>query len=89
MKKAKKSLSEILSSLEYIDASAMESVIQNLKLRRPIQEFPFYMVIECSGSNVTHDQEKLSAFLEDILNTGTVGDGTVAADSNQMLVRFI
>jgi len=88
LKKAKKSLNEILSSLEYMDAGSMGSVIKNLKLRRPIGEFPFYMVVECSGSNGSHDQEKLTAFLEDVMETGTVADGTVASDTHQMLVSF-
>ncbi len=80
-------MGEVLSSCEYIDAEAMNCVLDHLKLKRPISAFPFYMLIECSGSNEGHDQEKLTQFLEHVMDSGLVCDGTVASDSNQMLVR--
>ena len=89
VRKAKQELGEILSSCEYIDAETMNCVVDNLQLKRVIPKFPFYMLLECSGSNESHDKDKLNAFLENIMETGIVSDGTVAADSNQMMVSII
>ncbi|CAG7727290.1 unnamed protein product [Allacma fusca] len=84
-KRAKQDLGEILSSCEYIDRASITSVTDNLNVKNPIGDFPFYMLIEASGSNETHDEEKLNTFLEKIMSNGTVTDGTVASDSSQML----
>jgi len=89
-KKAKEDLGEILSSCEYIDALAMESVTGNLNLKLPTsQKYPFYMLIESSGSNGKHDEEKLNTFLEDIMSKEIVADGTVASGPSHMLVSQI
>lgn len=47
---ARSQLGEILSSCEFIDAEAMTCVTQNLDLVCPIGDYPFYMLIETSGS---------------------------------------
>lgn len=88
-KTCKKDLGEILSSCEYIDASSMNCVTSNLKLKCPIGSHPFYMLIETSGSNGDHDSEKLTKFLEDVMTNGTVKDGTLASDSSQQMVRTL
>ena len=50
-KAARKNLGEILSSCEFIDAGSLECVTQNLGLQSPLQDkYPFYMLIETSGS---------------------------------------
>jgi len=78
-KAARKNLGEILSSCEFIDAGSLECVTQNLGLQSPLQDrYPFYMLIETSGSNKSHDEEKLSQFLETLMSDGTVLDGTVS-----------
>uniref|UniRef100_A0A8C9JSK3 D-2-hydroxyglutarate dehydrogenase, mitochondrial n=1 Tax=Panthera tigris altaica TaxID=74533 RepID=A0A8C9JSK3_PANTA len=41
---------------------------------------PFYVLIETSGSRAGHDAEKLNDFLEQVLSSGLVTDGTVATD---------
>lgn len=38
-----------------------------------------------TGSNGSHDEEKLSNFLEDVLGLGIVSDGTVASEPSRML----
>jgi FAD/FMN-containing dehydrogenase len=83
-KQAKQNLGEILSACEYMDKSAVESVTRNLNVRNPIGDFPFYMIIEASGSNEKHDEEKLNGFLEKIMADGVVQDGTVASDYTQI-----
>ncbi|XP_068231381.1 D-2-hydroxyglutarate dehydrogenase, mitochondrial [Palaemon carinicauda] len=84
-REAKAKLGEILSSCEFIDRSSMECVELNLKLRAPIDPHPFYMLIETSGSNSDHDEEKLNMFLEESLGSGQVSDGTVATEPSRML----
>lgn len=37
------------------------------------------------GSNGSHDEEKLNAFLEDVLGSGIVADGMVASELSRML----
>ncbi|KAG7163479.1 D-2-hydroxyglutarate dehydrogenase, mitochondrial-like isoform X2 [Homarus americanus] len=83
-KDAKKKLGEILSSCEFIDQSSIECVEKNLKLKAPIGAHPFYMLIETSGSNGIHDEEKLNVFLEEALGAGLVTDGTVATEPSRM-----
>jgi len=45
---------------------------------------PFYVLIETSGSNSTHDEEKLNNFLEQAMTSGLVTDGTVATDDKKI-----
>ena len=86
-KEAKRGLGEILSSCEMMDLLALDAATSSLKLQRPIGEFPFYMLIETSGSNGTHDEEKLTDFLERSLASGVVCDGTVASEPSRIKVR--
>ena len=59
-----------------------------MKLKNPLsQEYPFYILIETSGSNATHDEEKLNDFLQHIMETELVCDGTVATDYSKIKVR--
>lgn len=83
-KDAKGKLGEILSSCELIDRSSMECVETNLKISPPIEPHPFYMLIETSGSNSEHDEEKLNSFLEYVMETGQVTDGTVASEPSKI-----
>ena len=62
---------------------------ENLKLTSPLTtDFPFYVLIETSGSMAAHDEEKLSLFLERVLEQGLVADGTVAAELSKIKVSF-
>ncbi|NWT72727.1 D2HDH protein, partial [Prunella himalayana] len=77
-------LGEILSAYEFMDEKCMELVERHLKLSRPVADSPFYVLIETSGSNSTHDEEKLNNFLERAMASGLVTDGTVATDNKKI-----
>lgn len=85
-KKAKVDLGEILSACEYIDDESIKCCKENLKLKPPIDPYPYYMMIETAGSNSTHDEEKLNTFLEDAMGKKLVTDGTVASEPSHMKV---
>ncbi|CAG0897942.1 unnamed protein product [Cyprideis torosa] len=78
LRAAKTELGEVMSSCEFLDHESMRCVTENLSLTPPIGENPFYMLIETSGSNASHDQEKLDTFLENIMMKGDASDGTMA-----------
>lgn len=86
-KRAKVKLGEILSSCEMMDAKSIDCVTGNLKVKNPLGDYPFYMLLETSGSNGKHDEEKLNAFLEEIMSDGTVLDGTVTNEPGRSRVR--
>lgn len=77
-------LGEILSAYEFMDEKCMELVERHLKLSSPVADSPFYVLIETSGSNSTHDEEKLNNFLEQAMASGLVTDGTVATDDKKI-----
>jgi FAD/FMN-containing dehydrogenase len=81
---AKGQLSEILSAFELMDSNSQELVHQVTKNKKPLEgEHPFYCLIETSGSNSEHDNEKLEKFLEDVMENEVVQDGVVAQDETQ------
>lgn len=89
-KASKHQLGEILSSCEFIDAGSMDCVTENLGLKSPLDRNNFYMLIETSGSNAEHDEEKLNRFLEKMMTSGEVEDGTVAtAPSKQVRTIYV
>lgn len=82
--KAKEHLSEILSAFEFMDGKTQDFVKRHSDHKRPIEgEYPFYVLVETSGSNKEHDEEKLNGFFEDLLDSGIVADGAVAQDTTQ------
>lgn len=72
-------LGEILSAFEFMDAECMKLVRLHLGLSCPVQESPFYVLIETAGSGPGHDAEKLGCFLEQVLDSGLVTDGTLGS----------
>ncbi|XP_034236299.1 D-2-hydroxyglutarate dehydrogenase, mitochondrial-like isoform X2 [Thrips palmi] len=84
LKSSKKDLGEILSSCELMDRTSIQAVEENLKLRVPIKDCPFYMLIETSGSNSDHDEEKLSQFLENALEKNIIVDGIQASEPSRI-----
>ena len=58
----------------------MALVEKNLGLSNPISNAAFYVLVEVSGSQESHDREKLNWFLERVMEDGYVSDGTVATD---------
>lgn len=86
LKTSRRDLGEILSSCEMMDHDALKCVEENLKLRVPIKECPFYMLIETAGSNSNHDEEKLAQFLENALEKNVILDGTQASEPSRIKV---
>ncbi len=84
-REAKSQLSEILSAFEMMDGRSQDLVHGVTKKRRPLEgSYPFYCLIETSGSNSDHDGEKLQNFLEHVMATEIVTDGVVAQDESQI-----
>ncbi|KAI9017826.1 hypothetical protein BC832DRAFT_545797 [Gaertneriomyces semiglobifer] len=84
-KQAKNELNEILSAFEFFDNTCLQLVKKHIpNVREPFStETPFYVVLETSGSNKDHDDEKLATFLDKVMSEGTVEDGALAQDSVQ------
>lgn len=83
-REAKGQLSEILSAFELMDNQSQRLVKKVTGNNFPLEnEYPFYCLIETSGSNAEHDSEKLEAFLEDVMGKEIVSDGVVAQDETQ------
>ena len=84
-KEAKCQLSEILSAFELMDSQSQDLVHEVTKNKRPLEgEHPFYCLVETSGSNSEHDNEKLEKFLEYVMEKEIVSDGVVAQDETQV-----
>nr|POE87401.1 putative d-lactate dehydrogenase, mitochondrial [Quercus suber] len=84
-KEAKKQLSEILSAFELMDGQSQKLYQAATGARLPLEnEHPFYCLIETSGSNNEHDEEKLNNFLEHVMGEEIVSDGVVAQDETQL-----
>ncbi|KAK9485557.1 hypothetical protein V1527DRAFT_466214 [Lipomyces starkeyi] len=83
--KAKGELSEILSAFEFMDTASQEQVARFSELRRPLDEpHNFYVLVETSGSNSVHDEEKLQAYLERLMESDIIADGVLAQDETQV-----
>lgn len=84
-RQCKSKLSEILSAFEMMDGRSQYLFNKASGRKLPLEgEHPFYVLIETSGSNSEHDNEKLSAFLEEVMENGTVADGVLAQDQTQI-----
>lgn len=82
---AKGQLSEILSAFELMDEGSQALVRQVTGNKSPLEStYPFYCLIETSGSNTDHDAEKLQTFLESVMEEGIVADGTLAENETQV-----
>ena len=89
MIKAKRELGEILSAIELMDHFSLEPVFESMAkedARKQLlfqSKYPFYVLIETSGSNEVHDQEKLTNFLETCMMEDIISDGIIAQDYTQ------
>uniref|UniRef100_A0A1A8GEP3 D-2-hydroxyglutarate dehydrogenase, mitochondrial n=1 Tax=Nothobranchius korthausae TaxID=1143690 RepID=A0A1A8GEP3_9TELE len=77
-------LGEILSAFEFLDSECMKLLNTHLKLSNPISDCSFYIVIETSGSDPSHDAQKLHNFLEEAMKLLLVTDGTVATEESKI-----
>ncbi|KAG0369811.1 hypothetical protein BC939DRAFT_445903 [Gamsiella multidivaricata] len=85
-KRSRDELSEILSAFEFFDRASIDLVKKHLVAGKndPLESpHPFYVLIETSGSNKDHDDEKLNNYLEGLLTDDVVQDGVVAQDTTQ------
>lgn len=82
-------MGEILSAFEFMDSQSMTLVKENLKLSSPLADYPHYVLVECSGSNGKHDEEKLMSLLNSVLEKGEALDGCVATDSGKIRVGCV
>lgn len=81
---AKGQLSEILSAFELMDGQSQKIVRQVTGLKHPLEgSYPFYCLVETSGSNGEHDNAKLESFLEHVMGESIVADGVLAQDESQ------
>lgn len=84
-KDAKGQLGEILSAFELMDGQSQDFVHQTTGNKRPLEErHSFYCLVETSGSNAEHDNEKLEKFLEHVMGEEIVSDGVLAQDETQV-----
>jgi FAD/FMN-containing dehydrogenase len=81
---AKQDLGEILSACEMIDDVSLHCSSSVMNLQAPIGKYPFYMLIETSGSNMHHDEEKLNNFLEKSMERAIVVDGVVTNEPGKI-----
>jgi len=82
---ARSELVDIISAIEFLDSATMKLSLRYLDgTQAPMEsDFPFYMLIETSGSNEQHDREKLESFLFKAIDVGIVSDGVLAQDRTQ------
>jgi D-lactate dehydrogenase (cytochrome) len=58
--------------------------MQHSELKDPFQrQAPFYVLVETHGSNYAHDDEKITLFLERVVESEVVQEGTIAQDQTQ------
>lgn len=88
LQRSKESLAEILSAFEFMDRQCMALTARNLNLTNPITDNRFFALIETSGSNPSHDEEKLNHFLETLMEDGIVQDGTLATETTKVQVQM-
>ncbi|CAO3598351.1 unnamed protein product [Absidia cylindrospora] len=84
-KKSRIELSEILSAFEFWDIHSFQMFKKHFDHKEVMEkDYPFYILIETSGSNKDHDDQKLTTYLEQMMENGTAQDGVVAQDQQQM-----
>ena len=84
-KEAKKLLGEILSAFEMMDGQSQQLYSKVSGQKLPLEsDYPFYCLVETSGSNTDHDSEKLNHFLEHVMGEEIVADGVVAENETQV-----
>ncbi|KAL3908488.1 MAG: hypothetical protein SGILL_008460, partial [Bacillariaceae sp.] len=79
-------LTEILAAFEFMDHDVLDMVEETHRsaVTLPVAKQSYSVLIETHGSNEEHDQDKLSTFLEAIMDQGFVVDGVVARNLGQV-----
>ncbi|GJJ14681.1 hypothetical protein Clacol_008947 [Clathrus columnatus] len=85
--KTRQHVGEILSAFEFFDQAGHR--IQQVHSRNPKKIFDagrdaaFFVLVETTGSNKDHDDQKLAALLEVLIESEIVTDGVLAQDTAQ------
>lgn len=89
----KKHLNEILAAFEFMDGPILQ-LVQRTRHRHSVTLPPivkeslshshYNVLIETHGSNHGHDQEKLYAFIEHVMNENLVVDGMIAQSISEL-----
>ncbi|KAK9474510.1 FAD linked oxidase [Dipodascopsis tothii] len=83
--RAKGELQEILSAFEFMDQEAVEHVGKMSGHLSPLDDkHRFYVLVETSGSNREHDEDKLQTYLEGLMENDVIADGVLAQDETQL-----
>lgn len=83
-KKAKTDLGEVLSAFEFMDSKSQILTKHHINKIKPLEEdYPFYVLIESSGSNKEHDDAKLEKFLESCFEEELILDGIVSQSESE------
>ncbi|KIJ53409.1 hypothetical protein M422DRAFT_222738 [Sphaerobolus stellatus SS14] len=85
--KTRQHLGEILSAFEFFDQAGhkiqQSHAMSPRKTLETGEDAPFFVIIETTGSNKDHDDEKLTGLLEDLLESETILDGVLSQDATQ------
>ncbi len=81
---AKGRLGEILSAFEFWDAGSTDLLLKHGHKIPFETDSPFYVLLETHGSNNGHDQEKISALIEELSESSMVIEGVLAQDQGQV-----
>ncbi|KAL1496987.1 hypothetical protein ABEB36_008024 [Hypothenemus hampei] len=84
LKKARRELAEIISAVEVMDSITIDWSSEHTKLKPPIDRYPYYLLIETSGSNEEYDGLRFNAFLESALVQNYVLNGVVTGELSKM-----
>ena len=87
-KLARSNLAEILSSCEMMDQESVKVVHENMGISCPLPDMPFYVLIETSGSNNAHDEEKIYNYLTTCAQEKIILDGITTSEPSKMKVRL-
>lgn len=87
-KLARSNLAEILSSCELMDQVSVDIVKKNLDISCPLPSAPFYILLETSGSDGTHDEDKLNKFLNICMDRNYIIDGLTTSEPSKMKVNI-
>lgn len=73
----------------FVRGSGVLSLLILKRALSPLAESPFYILIETSGSSAAHDEEKLHRFLQEVMTSSLVADGTVATEDSKIKVTAL
>jgi len=85
---ARETLGEILSAFEFWDGACERILKEGGAIEQKQQHHPndsFHVLIETSGSDRVHDEEKITRLLEGLMQEDLIQDGVLAQDEKQKM----